>query len=258
MEATQNQELAITRPSKKAGHDIADGWHQVFLKILHHPKGLDSFSKQEHDEFNRFLNWRINETLWKGERIIGISGNKKEIRDDLKGRIILFLKGGVKKQHISVKKLLSLKPSELFKKVNYHAHNYLYYKYVGKTVRERKFPVGDSSQNQKVYKPEELKTMEIIREPAQEVTLTQARGDVDDELDSIEDEALSKVAEQYGDQLKKKKLPKWAREALEARIYHRTVSNIAKDKRISEEAAELMYEMDISARNKKRLIKRRR
>jgi hypothetical protein len=260
------RERSRKKPTKKTSIDIEQGWHPVFFKILHHPKGLKSLTESELQQFNKFIKYRVNETLWAGKRIVAIAGkkasDKETIEDDLRGQIILYLKGGQEKKHISVKKLLKLSPKQLFNKIDNHADNYLHYWYVGKPIREEelreqgKMFVGDSGQLRE-FKKEELKSMKIRREPAQEVTLSEVEGDVDDGLDSTEREALSQTAEDHK-YLKGKKISKWAREALEASVHHRTISNIAKDKQISEEAAEILYEMDISARNMKRLIKRRR
>jgi hypothetical protein len=123
---SKEERFMEAKPFKKASVDIEQGWHQVFFKILHHPKGLDSLTESEHVQFNKYINWRFNKTLFRGRRIVRAVKDIREVKDDLRSQIIFYLEVRTNKTHISKEQLLKLSAKKLFDKIDDHAHNYLY------------------------------------------------------------------------------------------------------------------------------------
>ena len=234
-------------------------WGRLFYKILHHPRGLKSLTKEEHQKLDDYFKFKFNQTLWGGQRIVRIQTTRDEVLRTLKGQIIgYYLKGKTHKAP-TLDKLMSFSASELFEKIDGYAYNFLHYHYVKKHISKPEDKVGDAgsipagfgkTQKDEDGRKEETKIDE------QAVSLSEAKGE-DDGVSAIEKEARLKTAEDFKDAIKKRPNFPGLKQMISQAAYDKATQMIGLEHNISRKAAELKREMDLSARKKNKWRKRR-
>jgi len=114
--------------------DIVKTWTDIVFKILN--QGFKKLNEKENKFLDIYYRWKVKKIL-PDEQVGAIISGKREIIDDLKGEMFLFMKA----KH---KEFEDLKPEELWNKFNNHSLRFLRYKYIEKLARESRFQIGGS------------------------------------------------------------------------------------------------------------------